>query len=146
MSKLKNLLILSLFATIALAACNNGNVPITGNAVLSIGSNVEYFESTLVGNNSNAIQLVLHNVGDESSGVPNIRVDGTDYHDFAIESNACTMLLESGESCTVAVIFTPTTNGFRHARLTATAVPGGTTVATLLGVGLESSSVAPPPQ
>jgi hypothetical protein len=80
--------------------------------------------------------FTVSNTGQSASGPVGITVAGEDAQDFAIVQNGCSALA-AGASCTVAVRFSAT-GGFpfgdqRTATLTATASPGGSVQAQLLG-------------
>lgn len=81
--------------------------------------------------------FTVTNSGQSASGAVGVTVTGQDAQDFSIAQNNCGAALAGGASCTVVIRFAAS-GGFpfgddRTATLTATASPGGSVQAQLLG-------------
>jgi hypothetical protein len=101
------------------------------------------FATQVVGTNSKAKTIKVSNSGTAPLTISNIAIGGTDAGDFS-ETNNCSVV-NAGESCTVSVKFTPSTDGSRSATLTLTDNAGtGTQTVPLTGVGT-FLSVTPDP-
>jgi len=93
------------------------------------------FASTLVGATSAAQSLVVANTGGVSATMQTPFVTG----DFAVSGNSCGTSLAAQSSCTVTVIFTPTTSGTRSGSFGITD-GAGTQTAALVGTGLAKAT------
>jgi hypothetical protein len=80
-----------------------------------------------------SVHMLVSNQGVLPSGPITITVSGTD---FELVSNGCAgVALAAYASCGLDLRFSPLTRGFHESALTATAQPGGTTSATVWGIG-----------
>jgi len=77
------------------------------------------FSSQTTGTTSTAQAVALQNTGTAALNAPTIAISGTNAGDFGQSSN-CQSSLGVGNSCSIAVTFTPTAAGTRTATLTVT--------------------------
>ena len=88
------------------------------------------------GSPSSPVTFTVTNAGGSSSGTPTITTGGTNAADFAVVADNCTAAVPGNNgTCTLSVIFTPSTQAAESATLTVTATPGGTSTTTLSGTG-----------
>jgi hypothetical protein len=99
------------------------------------------FNDTAVGGTSSTITFTV--TADADTGAATATLSGTNAPDFAIMTNACTLALMPGQSCTVAVAFIPSAVGLRQASLTVTTSKGGMAIAILQGNGLAMVEIEP---
>ena len=64
---------------------------------------------------------------------------GTPVLAYSLSSN-CPAVLAAGSSCTITVVFTPTTNSYPYPAILSVATPSGTLSSTLSGTGLYAAS------
>jgi hypothetical protein len=103
-------------------------------AELSIDPDSHDFGSVTSGSQSTSNTFVVVNIGQETSGVPNVQISGTNFTEFAIVTNGCTSAIEGTSDCLVEVRFEPEgTAGPRSATLEVNASPGGYASAALTG-------------
>ena len=94
------------------------------------------FGNQTVGTASSAQSVTLTNSQSASLTISSIAVSG-DYS----QTNNCATSIPANGSCTISVVFTPTTTGTRTGTLTVTDNgPGSPQTASLTGVGVQSSS------
>ncbi|HKV77687.1 MAG TPA: SBBP repeat-containing protein [Candidatus Sulfotelmatobacter sp.] len=77
------------------------------------------FGSTLAGSTSASQPVTLNNTGSQALTISNIGITGTDSGDFS-QTNNCGSTVADGTSCTITVIFNPSTSGVMAASLTIT--------------------------
>ena len=101
--------------------------------------------ATAVGTRSDPIVFNLVNNGASVSGVLTTSLAGPNADQFAIADSTCVAPLAPLATCTVGVLFNPTSTGTKSATLTVTdATPGSLPItASLSGVVTASSNVAP---
>ncbi len=100
---------------------------------LAIGPASGNFGSVGTGGQSSELTFTVSNVGGGTTGVVTVMPNSPQY---TISSNGCvSKMLAVNESCTVGVRLTPTAVGDFPAKLVATASPGGSFGADLLGAG-----------
>lgn len=117
-------------------------VMLEGRAVLcdglTVGPSPHSFGHVAVGEVSAPVTFTVENSGDETSGVLSASITGTDASQFSLvpgPSDGCSRrALGSGASCTVDVVFAPTTAGSFSASLTIEEPLGVPSVA-LTGIG-----------
>lgn len=109
------------------ALTGTGMVP----AELKFSANSKDFGVLGVGSSLTAA-FTATNTGGVATGTITTALVGLD---FLVSSNTCTTPLAPGGSCLLTVTFAPTALGNRSATLTLSATPGGSTSATLSGVG-----------
>ena len=103
------------------------------------------FPSTTVGQSSTSQIFTVTNQGGSATGALGTALGGTDPSQFTIVngSNGCQgVILAAGGTCTIAVVFGPTSGGAKSANLTVTGTPGGTTVANITGTGVAPAQFA----
>jgi len=96
---------------------------------------------TVAGNTSVAQSFTVTNSGGVASGVPTATLAGTDSGQFGITTNGCMAALGAGASCTILVVFKPTSAGAKSAMLSVTATPGGTKSAAISAVALSMAKL-----
>jgi len=80
-------------------------------------------------------RLTLTNGAPNSLTISSISITGTNLNDFAISKHTCGTALSGNASCTVQVVFKPTSVNNRTATLTfVDSAPGGTQTVALTGV------------
>jgi hypothetical protein len=102
-------------------------------------SNVNFGNQPL-GSSSRAQPITLTNTGNGALTIWSVAVSG----DFA-QTNNCGTSVAVGDSCTIAIIFTPTDSGTRRGTLTVSDnAPGNSQMVTLSGTGAQAAvSLAP---
>ena len=103
------------------------------------------FGNIVVGQASTAQAVTLTNNGDvPAGGTINIAatLGGTNSAEFRLTGTTCGMTLAEKSSCTISVVFQPTSAGdSKAATLTVNASPGGPATTSLAGNGLSPASV-----
>ncbi len=101
--------------TVALSGVGDGGSSGSpaADAVLTPGSLT--FSSTPVGRSGLSQSVTLTNAGNASLTISNIQTSG----DFS-QTNTCSNSLSAGSSCSISVVFTPSTEGTRTGNLTVT--------------------------
>jgi hypothetical protein len=110
--------------------------------MLAFSQNPVSFSSTVVGSTSASQRLTLTNSGGTAITLSAVSLKGSDAGHFSLTGGTCpfgaatAVTLGPGGSCTIDVVFSPTTDGAKSASLEALA--GGITLATtsLTGTGL----------
>ena len=89
------------------------------------------------------ITFKVRNNGTASSGSVSVVLGGTGAAQFSITDNQCSGVLLGGGTCTVAVVYAPTTPGTVTASLTATdaAAPSTPAVAALTGIAVTQGTL-----
>jgi sugar lactone lactonase YvrE len=122
---------------VASALSCTGVTPTAPQAALTPAT--EAFGTVTVGTSSVAQVLMLTNAGTSALSITSISLSGTNASSFSISTKTCGTSLAAGASCTVTVVFTPTSAAAMVATLSvADAV--GTQSSALTGTG----SVIPP--
>ena len=107
--------------------------------VLAISPSMVDFGFIALGDASAHVTFTVKNVGNGTTGPLGIAVGGADMVHFAFApGETCepgTTVLKGGESCTVGVLFAPSSSGVKSALLTVSADPGGLATSTLTGNG-----------
>jgi hypothetical protein len=103
-----------------------------GPAALALSPTVQGFGSVLSGEVSADFAFTVTNAGGAVSGAVTPTVTGP----FVLTLNDCVAPLESEETCTINVKFSPTTLGTATGSLNVSANPGGTAIASLNGTGV----------
>ncbi len=101
------------------------------------------FGATIVGETSAAQSISLHNAGVLGLTVYGVSINGTDPTDFAISSNGCGTYVAPGASCTVYIVFTPTTTGPRTGIVTFSDSSGNTPQRVLLAGAAAAFAIQP---
>ena len=100
--------------------------------------------SILKGQTGSPATFTVTNTGGSATGPLSTTI--SDSTEIAIATDGCNgMALAPSGKCTITVTLTPMTAGQKGATLTVTASPGGTTSASLTGVGLAPASLAVTP-
>jgi uncharacterized repeat protein (TIGR01451 family) len=103
---------------------------------LSPGSLV--FSSRLVGTSSPPLPISMSNSGNATLNIASIAITGINAGDFS-QTNTCGQTLAPSTSCTISVVFKPTTGGQRTAGVAITSdARGSVPVVTLSGTGLSA--------
>jgi hypothetical protein len=88
------------------------------------------------GTPTSPVTFTVTNAGGSNSGTPAFTQGGPNAADFVVVTNNCTTAVPgSNGTCTLSVVFTPSTQAAESSTLTVTATPGGTSTATLSGTG-----------
>jgi len=121
------------------AACGDGRHTDASLTVASSGSLATDVDFSIVDvGQLGAATLTVSNDGTAPTGPLALAISGDAANDFAID-NATTSCagarLEAGESCTIALRFSPSTDGTREASLAISADPGGDANVALHGMG-----------
>ncbi|MFL6091266.1 MAG: polysaccharide lyase family 7 protein [Aeromicrobium sp.] len=103
-------------------------------AVLAVEPAAVDFGSVADGASSKPVRLIVHNVGQASSGEVDLGVDGDDDDHFKIVRTDCTKLAP-GQTCSADAIFRPKDDGELNAILTAEPDTGKAGTARLTGIG-----------
>lgn len=106
----------------------------TAGTALVMNPTALVFSSTPVGTSSAGQIVTLTNSNNASLSLSNLQVTG-DYQ----QTNNCPATLSSSSSCTVNIVFTPSTTGTRSGSLTITNSAGRPQTATLSGIGVDFS-------
>ena len=107
---------------------------------LAISPDSSNFGAVAVGLMSSEVSFVVSNVGGQDSGVVSVMTGSAQ---FQITSNACqNKALKPGDTCSVSVRFVPGTTGDFTTMLTASATPGISGTAQLMGVGTPAAGIA----
>ncbi len=107
---------------------------------LAISPDTSNFGAVAVGLMSSEVSFVVSNVGGQDSGVVSVMTGSAQ---FQITSNACqNKALKPGDTCSVSVRFVPGTTGDFTTMLTASATPGISGTAQLMGVGTPAAGIA----
>ncbi|MCC6995528.1 MAG: choice-of-anchor D domain-containing protein [Deltaproteobacteria bacterium] len=102
-------------------------------AQLSMTPTAYNFGSVAVATSGTTVDFTISNAGGQPSGALTVALGGPDAGEFSIVSNACGAAIGAGASCVVRVRLSPTTGGAKSAALTASANPGGSVTAALIG-------------
>ena len=98
------------------------------------------FGNVASGSSGMPVTFTVRNVGDSASGATEVALNGTNVADFVITMDTCSgASLGSGETCTLAVTFAPTSVGPRSAVLRLSGFPGGISTSSLSGAGTIST-------
>jgi hypothetical protein len=102
------------------------------------------FGSVTIGQKSAAQSVVISNLGQLASDPLALAIDGTDFAIDPAAAGDCSvgMKLAGGSSCTVHVVFAPSTSGARSGTLTVSGAPGGTVDTSLSGSGATPGALA----
>ncbi len=115
---------------------------------LSIGPTPQAFGDVTVGSMSSATTFTVTNTGGSATGALNTALGGANPTQFPVTSggNSCQgATLQAGASCTISVLFAPTSAGAKSASLTVTGNPGGSASAALAGNALTPASLSASP-
>lgn len=113
----------------------NGAIPETAFTPTSLT-----FGSQAVGSSSASQPITLENTGDGILDLSSIAISGTNSSDFT-ESNNCPAQLATGSTCTITVVFSPTSSGARNAAIVVNDnVPGSPQSLALSGSATGGSS------
>jgi hypothetical protein len=117
-------------------------LPLSGNATagdgISVSPTSRNFGARPVGSQTGLVQeLTVRFFGPSTTGPLSVGVEGADGDNFQVTLNDCqgTTLSPARPTCRVGVRFVPLSAGQKSASLRATALPGGTARASLLGQG-----------
>ena len=92
------------------------------------------YGDVVIGTPSAPNEFTVRNTGEAESGTLDITLSGLDGSQFELGTDACSgTTLDVGASCTVEVIYNPSTSGVHMGSLQATADPGATATAALQG-------------
>jgi hypothetical protein len=126
-------------ATLTIAGTPGGSVaiPLSGagiaGAILSFSPTSHDFGSVRVGARSNTRSFVLTNSGTVDSGLLSVSLSGG--AEYQLISNGC-VTLPPGGSCTISLLFSPTSTGSKTATLTAVGSFSVRASATATGTGV----------
>jgi hypothetical protein len=135
-------------AALSVTSTNGGTVTTTlgGTGVppasISITPNTQDFGSIGVGGSSAAINFTIRNTGGIASGNISVSTVGTEFR-LPADANGCSNVsLPANGTCTVSVIFSPTTAGAKSSNLTVITEAVGTTSASLVGTAVAPAALA----
>jgi hypothetical protein len=100
------------------------------------------FGSILQGSTTATQTFSVQNGGGVTSGTPAVAVTGANATDFSVAANHCTSALAAGATCTVDVVFKPSTTSAESAALGVTAQGTTSGTAALNGTGLAPAAIA----
>jgi hypothetical protein len=115
----------------------NVSIPLTGYGLttgsLTISPTTQNFGTESLGQSSGALPFTLTNTGGGAAGGLSFTTTGS----FSISSQTCGVTLGGGSSCTIYVVFSPTTVGSQSGLLTVSSTTAGvaTVYAGLTGTG-----------
>ncbi len=115
---------------------------------VTFGPNPHAFGMVAAGSTSPAQTFTITNSGSVITGAFAVSIGGTDPGQFQIVpgTDHCSgVAVAPGTSCSIDVVFAPTTAGARTAILQAVAAPGGAMVASISGTGLAPHLAVSPP-
>jgi hypothetical protein len=92
--------------------------------------------SATVNTTSTPIHFIVGNSGDIASGVPMASIAGTDQNQFTISSNGCVTPIAPLTTCSLDVVFRPTSAGTKAARLEVVATPGRQVTSMITGTAV----------
>jgi uncharacterized repeat protein (TIGR01451 family) len=96
------------------------------------------------GNSSGAITLSVTNTGNTTYGIGTISIDGTDSSEFGISNDLCSgQNLGISSSCTVDIIFSPTSTGTKSAEIVIPTTSEGASTVTVPLSGTGSAVPVP---
>ncbi|MGM0557872.1 MAG: choice-of-anchor D domain-containing protein [Myxococcota bacterium] len=107
-------------------------------ADIALTPSAQDFGSVPIDTDSTIVTFQVENLGDETSGTPNIGLTGTNFNQFNVVSDTCSGGLNGGDTCTIDVRFEPTSTGAKSAVLEVEASPGGTDTSQLQGTGTDT--------
>ncbi len=113
-----------------------------GPAEITISSSSQDFGSVVKGQSSAGVSFTVTNVGGMQTGALAISTSGTDTGDFTTSGDCVDAVLQSSDTCTVTVTFSPQTAGTKSAELDITASPGGDLMVALSGDGLTPGALS----
>jgi hypothetical protein len=113
---------------------DTGNDATTQAFIFLGSSSLQDFGSVVV-NQTAHLPVIVTNGGGMQTGDVAATVTGTDATDFTLDIPDCGSL-QSGESCTFTVTFTPPSVGAKVAQLAVVATPGGMVKVALKGTGM----------
>ena len=136
--------------TVTGAPGGTAGAALTGNGVapgeLSISPPTQDFGMVVMGGNSATTTFTVTNTGGTPTGALAVALSGTDLTQFEVTSDGCdTQVLAGAATCQITLRFSPTSAGSKTASVTVTATPGGTTVASLTGIGLAPGALTMTP-
>ncbi|HEY0707049.1 MAG TPA: choice-of-anchor D domain-containing protein, partial [Polyangia bacterium] len=135
-------------AALSVTSTNGGTVTATLGgtgvppAAISITPNTQDFGSIGVGGSSAAINFTIRNTGGTPSGNLAVSTVGTEFR-LPADANGCSNVsLPANGTCTVSVIFSPTSAGAKSSNLTVITEAVGTTSASLIGTAVAPAALA----
>ncbi|HEY0712716.1 MAG TPA: choice-of-anchor D domain-containing protein, partial [Polyangia bacterium] len=135
-------------AALSVTSTNGGTVTATLGgtgvppAAISITPNTQDFGSIGVGGSSAAINFTIRNTGGTPSGNLAVSTVGTEFR-LPADANGCSNVsLPANGTCTVSVIFSPTSAGAKSSNLTVISEASGTTSASLIGTAVAPAALA----
>lgn len=127
--------------TRAVALTGQGAFP----AALSITPMTFDFRGVGLGSSSMPTTFTVTNTGGSPTGAPSVAVTGPDGAMFTQSGTTCGAALAPAGTCTVTLVFVPTTTGPRSATLEVRASPGGQASATLSANGQTPAALSATP-
>ena len=112
----------------------------TTGAALTISPASHDFGTVIVGDTTGEVGFTVMNGGGAATGSLSVSV-GKPAQYAVTQDNCSNTVLAAGGSCTVRVAFSPTAAGDHATVLTASATPGGSASASLLGVGIQAAQL-----
>jgi hypothetical protein len=114
-------------------------------AALSMNPTTFDFRGVGLGSSSTPQVFTITNTGGSPTGVPGVAVTGPDGAMFTISGTTCTAVLAPAATCTVTLVFVPTTTGARMATLEVNASPGGRASSALTANGQTPAALSAMP-
>ncbi|MFO0713891.1 MAG: choice-of-anchor D domain-containing protein [Sandaracinus sp.] len=112
------------------------------NAGLAITPTPYNFGDAVIGMPTAPHEFTVRNTGEATSGNLDITISGLDGSQFELGADTCSgNTIAAGATCTVEVIYNPTTSGVHMGTLQATADPGSTATAALQGRAATEASL-----
>jgi Protein of unknown function (DUF1565)/Abnormal spindle-like microcephaly-assoc'd, ASPM-SPD-2-Hydin/HYDIN/CFA65/VesB-like, Ig-like domain/Cep192 domain 4 len=112
----------------------------TTGAALTVSPDSHDFGTVIVGDTTGEVDFTVMNGGGAATGTLSVSV-GKPTQYAVTQDNCSNTTLAAGGSCTVRVAFSPTSAGDHATVLTASATPGGSASASLLGVGIQAAQL-----
>jgi hypothetical protein len=123
--------------TIALLGTGTGKA--AGSGLIQLAPSSVAFGNQQVSTASASQTVTLTNTGTAALSITGVSVTGSNGSDFA-ETNTCPVSLAVGASCSIKVIFTPSTSGGESATLTVTGGSNAPQTVALTGTGTVAAS------
>ncbi len=141
----------NLQATVDVSATPGGAVSVAlqgvglSQANVSVSPSNANLGSINIGVTGNPTPFTVLNMGAQETGIPTLVLVGTNADQFVLGTNNCAAGVAGGGSCTVNVVFAPTSRGVKNASVQITTNPGGMAFASLTGTGRAPASLTATP-
>ncbi|MFN0246790.1 MAG: choice-of-anchor D domain-containing protein [Kofleriaceae bacterium] len=110
---------------------------------ISISPGTQAFGDVVAGTTGPTVgTFTVTNTGGSPTGTLTTTLTGSDPGSFNVQSNTCTGTLAGSATCTITVVFMPSSPGMKTASLLVTGSPGGTATAALSGNALQNARLS----